>query len=198
MTETAHISITDDNRETIERLRSGDETCFDAVYRRYYRPLCTYASRFVPAIRAEEIVQDTLMWVWENRTTLLPEMLLKSLLFTIVKNKSLNSITHNTIKSRVIRQLAERYREEFDDPDLYLGNELIERFTTALAKLPPEFQQTFRLHRLEGLTHKQIAERLDVSPQTVNYRIGQTVKFLRRELRDYWPVIALLLGIELR
>lgn len=197
MTETANIRITDDNRETIKRLRSGDETCFDAIYRRYYRPLCTYASRFVPAIRAEEIVQDTLMWVWENRTTLIPEMLLKSLLFTIVKNKSLNSISHNTIKSRVIRQLADRYREEFDDPDLYLENELFERFTAALAKLPPEFQETFRLHRLEGFTHKQIAERLDVSPQTVNYRIGQTVKFLRTELRDYWPVIALLLGIEL-
>lgn len=189
--------MTDGNRETIERLRSGDESRFDAVYRRYYRPLCTYSSRFVPAIRAEEIVQDTLLWVWENRTTLIPEMPLKSLLFTIVKNKSLNSISHDTIKSRVIRQLAERYREEFDDPDLYLENELIQRFTAALAKLPPEFQQTFRMHRLEGMTHKQIAEKLDVSPQTVNYRIGQTVKFLRTELREYWLVIALLLGIDL-
>ena len=197
MTEPNHISITDDNRETIKRLRSGDESCFDAVYRRYYRALCTYSSRFVPAIRAEEIVQDTLMWIWENRTTLIPEMPLKSLLFTIVKNKSLNSVSHDTIKSRVIRQLADRFRDEFDDPDLYLENELIQRFEAALAKMPPEFQQTFRLHRLEGMTHKQIAEQLGVSPQTVNYRIGQTVKFLRTELRDYWPVIALLLGIEL-
>lgn len=197
MTEPSHISLTEDNRETIVRLRSGDESCFDAVYRRYYRPLCIFSARFVPSIRAEEIVQDTLMWIWENRTTLIPEMPLKSLLFTIVKNKSLNSASRDTIKNRVIRQLAQRYSEEFDDPDLYLENELIQRFTAALAKLPPEFQQTFRMHRLEGMTHKQIAERLGVSPQTVNYRIGQTVKSLRLELRDYWPMIALLLGIEL-
>lgn len=74
----------------------------------------------------------------------------------------------------------------------------MQRFTAALEKLPPEFQETFRMHRLEGMTHRQIAEQLGVSPQTVNYRIGQTVRFLRMELREYWPLIVLLLGIEIR
>jgi len=197
MGESLHTGSADENRTTINRLRAGDEACFDAVYRRYYRPLCTYSSRFVSAIRAEELVQDTLMWVWEHRTTLIPEMPLKSLLFTIVKNKSLNHVQHVSVKSRVMRQLAERYRGEFDDPDLYLENELMRRFEAALEKLPPEFRETFRMHRLEGMTHRQIAEQLNVSPQTVNYRIGQTVKFLRSELRDYWPLIALLLGLDL-
>ncbi|MEG1699939.1 MAG: RNA polymerase sigma-70 factor [Alistipes sp.] len=185
------------NRDLINRLRSGDEACFDMLYRRYYKALCTYATRFVDAGRAEELVQDTMMWMWENRTTLIPEMSLKSLLFTIVKNKSLNSISHNTIKSRVLQQLAEHYEVEFDDPDLYLENELITRFTEVLRKMPPDFQQTFRMHRLEGMSHKEIAEQLHVSPQTVNYRIGQTVKLLRDELKDYWPLIALLLGNDL-
>ena len=40
------------------------------------------------------------------------------------------------------------------------------------------------MHRLEGMTHKEIAARLNVSPQTVNYRIGQTVRLLREELSD--------------
>lgn len=187
----------DNNREIISQLRSGDEKCFDAIYRRYYKPLCTYASRFVAINQAEELVQDTMMWVWENRTTLIPEMPLKSLLFTIVKNKSLNIISHNTIKSRVIKQLAEHYEAEFDNADLYLENELTNRFTEALRKMPEEFQQTFRMHRLEGMSHKEIAEQLNVSPQTVNYRIGQTVKMLRSELKDYWPLFVLLMGIEI-
>lgn len=185
-----------ENRAAIDRLRAGDEACFEAVYRRYYRPLCTYSARFVPTNRAEELVQDTLMWLWENRTTLIPEMSLKSLLFTIVRNKSINHLSHDTVRSRVMRQLEERYRDEFDDPDLYLENELMRHFQEALEKLPPEFRETFRMHRLEGMTHRQIAEKLGVSPQTVNYRIGQTVRFLRTELREYWPLIALLLGID--
>lgn len=197
MADNTHTINIQDNRIVVGLLRAGDEQCFDALFRRYYKPLCTYAARFVSQARAEELVQDTLMWVWENRTSLLPEMSLKSLLFTIVKNKSLNSVSSNSFRSRVIRQLAERYEEEFDDPDFYFENELVQRLTEALQKMPPEFQQTFRMHRLEGMTHKEIARALDVSPQTVNYRIGQTVRLLRRELKEYWPLVALLLWCDL-
>ena len=161
MADNAHTIDIHDNRTVVGLLRAGDEKCFDALFRRYYKPLCTYATRFVPPVRAEELVQDTLMWVWENRTSLIPEMPLKSLLFTIVKNKSLNSASRDTLK------------------------------------MPPEFQQTFRMHRLEGMTHKEIAARLNVSPQTVNYRIGQTVRLLREELSDYWPLLVLLLCPDL-
>lgn len=191
------IVDTKDNRRIVELLHAGDEDCFHALFRRYYKPLCTYATRFVAPVRAEELVQDTLMWLWENRMTLLPEMPIKSLLFTIVKNKSINSASRSTIRSRVFRELAETYEEEFDDPDFYLEGDLMRRLNEALEKLPPEFRQTFRMHRLEGLTHKEIAEALHVSPQTVNYRIGQTVRLLREELKDYWPLIALVLDCRI-
>lgn len=197
MADNAHTIDIHDNRTVVGLLRAGDEKCFDALFRRYYKPLCTYATRFVPPVRAEELVQDTLMWVWENRTSLIPEMPLKSLLFTIVKNKSLNSASRDTLKNRIIRQLAEHYEETFDDPDFYLEGELVQRLTEALRKMPPEFRQTFRMHRLEGMTHKEIAVRLNVSPQTVNYRIGQTVRLLREELSDYWPLLVLLLWPDL-
>lgn len=188
----------EDNRRVVEALRSGDEHCFDALFRRCYRPLCAYASRFVPLSRAEELVQDTLLWLWENRRTLIPEMPLRSLLFTIVRNKSLNSASRNLLRNRILRELASDFEEEFDDSALYFESELARRFAEALRRLPEEFQQTFRMHRLEGKTHRQIAEELHVSPQTVNYRIGQTVRFLREELREYWPVLVLLLGFKLR
>ena len=168
-------------------LRRGDEACFDALFRRYYKPLCAYASRFVAVDRAEELVQDTLMWVWESRDKLLPEMPLKSL----------NSVARDTIRSKIIRRLAEQYEAQFDDPDFYLENELADRLAAALRKMPPEFQETFRMHRLEGMTHKEIASALGVSPQTVNYRIGQTVRTLREELKEYWPLLVLLLGQRL-
>lgn len=188
-----HTIDIEDNRTVVGLLRDGDEHCFDALFRRYYKPLCTYATRFVTTDRAEELVQDTLMWTWEHRTSLLPEMPLKSLLFTIVKNKSLNSASRDTFRSRVIRELAEEWEERFDDPDFYVEGELIQRLTAALNKMPEEFRTTFRMHRLNGMTHKEIAEALHVSPQTVNYRIGQTVRLLREELREFWPLVVLLL-----
>ena len=53
---------------------------------------------------------------------------------TIVKNKSLNSALRDTLKNRIIRQLAERYEETFDDPDFYLEGELVQRLAQIITK----------------------------------------------------------------
>lgn len=45
------------------------------------------------------------------------------------------------------------------------------------------------MHRFENKSHKEIAELLQVSPQTVNYRIQQALKQLRVSLKDYLPLI---------
>ncbi len=43
------------------------------------------------------------------------------------------------------------------------------------------------------MTYKEIAGELNVSVQTVNYRIGQALKLLYAALKDYLPVLFLLL-----
>lgn len=63
-----------ENEETIHKLNSGDEQMFDTVYKQYYRGLCAFASQYVAESECEEIVQDVMMWVWENHTLLNPEM----------------------------------------------------------------------------------------------------------------------------
>ena len=79
-----------DNNAVISALREGCEEVFDNVYRHYFRGLCVFCSQYVTLSESEEIVQDTMMWLWENRKTLIPELTLKTLLFTIVKNKALH------------------------------------------------------------------------------------------------------------
>ena len=72
-----------DNNAVISALREGCEEVFDNVYRHYFRGLCVFCSQYVTLSESEEIVQDTMMWLWENRKTLIPELTLKTLLFTI-------------------------------------------------------------------------------------------------------------------
>lgn len=62
------------------------------------------------------------------------------LLFTIVKNKAINRISHLEIKRRVHQVIAEKYETEFASPDFYLNNELFQLYEKALNKLPPEFR----------------------------------------------------------
>jgi len=183
----------ENNNQLITNLRSGNEEVFDTVYRYYFKGLCSFASQYISREEAEEVVQDTMMWLWENTQTLIPEMSLKSLLFVIVKNKALNRVNHNQLKSRICQEIVTKFENQFDDPDFYLENELLNLFTNAIKKLPAEYRKAFEMNRMEGLTHKEIAERINVSPQTINYRIGQALKILRVELKDYLPLLLFML-----
>ena len=71
------------NKSIINALKAGEEYVFDAVYRYYFRRLCAFCSQYVSEQEEiEEIVQDTMMWLWENRCSLMEELTLKTLLFT--------------------------------------------------------------------------------------------------------------------
>ena len=158
------------NKSIITALRAGDENVFDAVYRYYFRRLCAFCSQYVyEQEEIEEIVQETMMWLWENRSSLLPELTLKTLLFTIVKNKALNRLSHFEIKRRVHQEIIEKYEGEFNNPDFYLGNELFRLYEEALRQLPKECREAYEMNRSQHLTHKEIAEKLNVLPPLVTF-----------------------------
>jgi len=186
--EKQHISS-----ETLLSLKSGDEIAFDVVYKHYYGGLCAYASQYVPATEYEEIVQDVMMWLWENRQTIANEISLKSLLFTITKNKCLNSIQHQEVKQRVHERLYQKFVEQFEDPDFYIPGELMEKLDKAIKALPEDYRKSFEMNRFDDLTYKEIANKLDTSEKTIAYRISQALKILRKELRDYLPFLVWIL-----
>ena len=182
-----------ENDDIIEKLKTGNEQAFDMVYKQYYRGLCAFASQYVDETECEEIVQDVMMWLWENRTTLIPEFSLKSLLFTMVKNRCLNNITHNQIKLQVQENLYNKYKDQFEDPDFYMEGELIALVTKAIRNLPVDYRQAFEMNRFHHLTYNEIAEKTGVSSKTIAYRIGQSLKILRTELKEYMPLLLCLL-----
>lgn len=194
---TIHLDI-NNNKSVITALKAGEEYVFDAVYRHYFSRLCGFCSQYVSEKEEiEEIVQETMMWLWENRTCLMADLTLKTLLFTIVKNKALNRLSHFEIKRKVHQEIVAKYESEFENPDFYVRNELLNLYENALKQLPKEFRIAFEMNRKQHLTHKEIAELLNVSPQTVNYRIGQALKLLRIALRDYLPLFILYFGPDI-
>lgn len=174
-----------DNQTIICRLKSGSESYFDHVYKHYFNSLCAFASRYVSYSEAEEIVQETMIWLWENKETLIPEMSLKSLLFTIVRNKALNQISHQQVKSRVLQEIGNTLDDQLFDPDFYTDTEIEKLYQETVNRMIPDFRKTFELNRMEGLTHKEIANQLNVSVQTVNYRICHALTLLRKVFKDY-------------
>lgn len=180
------------SKDIVYQLKAGCVECFEKVFKYYFKPLSAFATQYVSGEDAQEIVQDTMVWLWENRGSIIEEMSLKSLLFTIVKNKCLNKVKALQVRTRVHSNIVDKYKEQFESPAFYLENELYTLYTEALEKLPENYKVCFEMSRKEKLTHKEIAEALNVSPQTVNYRIGKALEILREELKDYLPLILLL------
>lgn len=129
--------------------------------------------------------------------SLVADMSLKSLLFTIVRNKCLNTISHIQVKQQVHERLYAKFQEQFENPDFYIG-ELMALASKAIRELPDEYRKAFEMNRFEEMTYNEIAEQTGVSPKTIAYRISQALKILRTELKDYIPLLVWLLYEQTR
>lgn len=182
-----------DNDFLLSAVQRGDQKAFDTLFRRYYPMLCAYGQRFVELEDAEEIVEDSLLWIWENRETLVIESSLNSYLFKMVYRRALNKIAHIDATQRADTRFYEEMQEMLQDTDYYQIEELTKRIEDAVAALPESYQEAFVMHRFRDMSYKEIAETLGVSPKTIDYRIQQALKQLRTDLKDYLPLLLPLL-----
>lgn len=178
-----------------ERIKAGDVKAFDTMFMRYYPLLCAYAKQFVDFDDGQEIVQDVMVWFWENSSMHIIESSPKNYLFKAVKNRCLTLINRNELKERVVNAMYENQQSHYEDPDFYVVEELMQNIETALSRLPETYRQAFEMNRFQNLTYNEIARQLNVSPKTVDYRIQQALKQLRIELKDYLPLIMALVKI---
>ena len=182
-----------DNDFLLSAVQRGDQKAFDTLFRRYYPMLCAYGHRFVELEDAEEIVEDSLLWIWENRETLVIESSLNSYLFKMVYRRALNKLAHIDATQRADTRFYEEMQEMLQDTDYYQIEELAKRIEDAVAALPESYREAFVMHRFRDMSYKEIAETLGVSPKTIDYRIQQALKQLRVDLKDYLPVLLPLL-----
>ena len=56
-----------EDEKLLQGIKNNDKKAFDNLFRKYYPMLCAYAKRFVSIADAEEIVQDTMLWIYEHR-----------------------------------------------------------------------------------------------------------------------------------
>lgn len=173
------------------QIRQGCRKSFDMLFIKYYPVLCAYTRQFLEPEDGEEVVQDVMVWLWENRHRVTFEASLRNYLFRAVRNRCLSLIDRNELKRKAYHIVHEKMSSHFENPDFYDYEELTRRIEEALAHLPESYREAFELNRFHRFTYKEIAERLKVSPKTVDYRIQQALKQLRIELKDLLPILFL-------
>ncbi|HEY5750873.1 MAG TPA: RNA polymerase sigma-70 factor [Chryseolinea sp.] len=182
--------------QLIITLKTGDITAFEMLFRTYYQPLCNYAYTFVQdRDEAEEIVQSTFLNVWEKRDNLSIHTGVKPYLYAMVRNASLNVLKHEKIKQQhVTMELAVAERSVESVTRTVMASELETKIYKAMDKLPEQCRLVFKLSRFEELKYSEIAEQLNISIKTVENQMGKALKIMRDQLKDYLPLLIILMN----
>ncbi|WP_242385624.1 RNA polymerase sigma-70 factor [Phocaeicola sartorii] len=176
-----------DEHELVIRLIDGDEDAFCELYAAYKNRLLYFAMKFVKSRDfAEDIFQDAFTIIWQSRRFINPDASFSSYLYTIVRNRILNQIRdadkENTLKERILSQAID-YTD--DTKENILANDLREIINKAIEKLTPRQREIFEMSREAQMSHKEIADALDISVHTVQEHISVSLRTIRTFLSKY-------------
>ncbi len=185
--------------EWLWNISLNDEEAFQQMFEHFYANLCLYAKRFIPDLRTrEDIVQDVFCSVWINRKKIDYNIPVRNYLVTIVKHHCLNYLRKTNKQEFVNAVEIEKLPIYVEDNEgMFLLKELEEMFSRILAGLPTEYRIAFEMSRIENKSSNEIAEVLGVSVRSVERYRNKAVEILKTELKDYLPLLYILLNIKL-
>lgn len=171
-----------------------DEEAFRILFFEFFSSLCVFAHRYVDSWEVcEDIVQEMFLKIWKNRKNITIHNSCRNFLITSVRNSCIDYLRKKETEKIWREQMAEKTPLVVSE-DLYSRKELEEILHTALAKLPDNIRIVFEKNRFEGMSYREIAEEQHISVKTVEAYMSKALKLLRIELKDYLPLLILLLG----
>ena len=167
----------------LQALRNGSVEAFDAIYRKYAPQMERFACALLHNRQeADDLVQDLFLKIWDKKGRISVSEIksLDGYLFRMTRNAVLNILTRD--KNRLMRAILPEDRMTGTEHtarhlDMMEMNRSVE---SSLAAMPEERRQVFLLSRDEGLSNREIADRLGISIKTVEYHMGKALKDMRK------------------
>ncbi|TLX74890.1 RNA polymerase sigma-70 factor [Labilibacter sediminis] len=170
-----------DENLIFNKIQNGDRDAFEHLFKTNYVHLVAFANTFMHDIDiAESLVQNVFVKLWDKRKQYQISSL-KGYMMVAVRNSCQNEIKRQK-HEKVFKQNIDR--ESIIEHVNYSDSRVMEKITEAINQLPEQRKRIFKLNRLEGLKYREIAERLNISPKTVEAQMGKALKFLRENLLE--------------
>jgi RNA polymerase sigma-70 factor (ECF subfamily) len=170
-----------------QQIKNGDVAAFNQLFDNYYPPMCYLACKYlVDMDLSRSLVQEVFVDLWTRREKISVDYSVKSYLFNMVKNRSIDHLRRH--KKDI--QLTESEEEMIHAPfhDIIEEAELNHRINASINELPEKCREIFLLCRFEGMKYAEIARKLDISVKTVEMQMGIALKKMRSSLSDYQMV----------
>jgi len=133
--------------------------------------------------QAKDLAQDIFLKLWDSRTKLTEVRDFRSYLFVITRN-----LIQDQIRTKIFHESNREFLtnyfayNESSPQELLEQKELGEALNAAIRKLPPRLQQVFNLRRVEGLSHVEIAQRLNITTISSKTYMVRALMALRKEI----------------
>ena len=188
-------SLTD---ETLwQRLKSGDELAFSALFARYYRSLINYGNSLSAyPEQVQDCVQDVFVNVWLYRSNLSDNVVAKAYLLSSVRKRIARRHERDTIFRQTSPLEAVQFSLDFSIEDQLIADEetsaQVSQLNRLINALPPRQKEALYLRYHQGLTIEQIGEMLDINHQSVSNLLHRCIQHLRKEWKGDLRLLFLL------
>lgn len=182
MNEDAHMvpKLNTTEAELIDGCLAGDQLAQKALYDRYKRAMYTLAYRITGDFEsANDVLQDAFIKVFKGLPSFRRESTLGAWVKTIVVRTAYSKLKKEKIFFESIESVNPNSMVEWGD---FLQAEYLEK---AILDLPEGYRTIFTLIEVEGYSHKEVADLLDISTGTSKSQLFYAKRKLREALKDY-------------
>ena len=176
------------NEDRLLKAIKLDKTSFDQIYKQYWSKLYIYAFNVLQEKEiCEDIVQEIFIDLWAKRDNVQITDL-NSYLYQSVKYQIFNHFR----KSKYKKQLLMKFNlinKQYNVDELYEKKELKAQIKSLISRLPKQRRMIFQMSRYDGFSNKEISENLNISVQTVKNQISESLKFLRKSLKNIYMLL---------
>ena len=183
-------NVLDDEAILRNAFKNNPENGFEFVFRRYYKPLCSHAVRYVYSKEiAEDIVSDVFINFWKNGNYRNVKISYRAYLYQALRNTIYNHLKSEFGKrsnnTSTLSKEMDEVTEERTPQKMLLFDELSNKIQETVNAFPPQCQRVFILSRYEGKKNREIAEEMNIKLKTVEAHMMKALSVLKNSLANY-------------
>lgn len=185
------------DNELVSLLKNRDRKAFAEIYDRYAMVIYYKVNRILHDEEAsKDLIQDLFAYVWEKSERLKEDQNISGYLYVASRSRVLNLIQKGNTRSDYLTEIGKFSKNITNEAvDKLDEKELLLLVSAEIARLPEKMKEVFQLSRVEDLSHKEIAQRLNISEATVKKQVQNALKILRSKLSNYSSYGLLLLAL---
>jgi RNA polymerase sigma-70 factor (family 1) len=175
------------DEQLMKEIKADNKFAFDTLYRQYSKKLFQFGFSILKSTEeTENLIQDVFLNLWENRQKVEKDASVKSYIFTIAYNSAISILRKKSRESQFIEYLESIQDTSMRSCDLDIEyNELSKKLEDIIKELPQRQKEVYLLHKFDGLKYYEIAERLDISVNTIENHMSRALKTIRLKLGNY-------------